>query len=459
MTQDARFPDDFVWGTATSSYQIEGGLDEGGRGPCIWDTFARREGAVKDGTDGAIACDHWHRWPQDIALMKALGLKAYRFSIAWPRVYPTGLEERPIQAGLDVYERLVDGLLEAGIDPWVTLYHWDLPQGLQDVGGWADRSIVDRFVAFSAAVAARLGDRVTHWSTHNEPWCVAHLGYGNGLHAPGIADVRQSLAAAHHVLLSHGKAVPVLRAMLPDQAKVGITLNFSPPWPASDSPADVAAARRFDGFFNRWYLHPLIGRGYPADMLQHYRDEGHLDAEPAWLRPGDLEAMAVPIDFLGVNYYSRGLIRDEEAEDNLPRTIPEPTADQKTDIGWEVYPDGLHRLLTRLSGDAPGLPLVITENGAAYHTPPDADGRIRDVRREAYLRGHLRACRRAIDDGVDLRGYFAWSFMDNFEWQEGYTQRFGIVWVDYETQERIPKDSALWFAKAIAHNGVPEDVA
>lgn len=456
--QNRRFPSDFVWGTATSSYQIEGAVHEAGRGASIWDTFCQRPGAIKDGTDGAVACDHWHRYPADVALMKQLGVGAYRLSIAWPRLFPTGLEDRPIREGLDVYDRLIDELLEAGIDPWVTLYHWDLPQGLEDRGGWINRDIVDRFVQYSAAVAGRLGDRVGHWITHNEPWCVAHLGYGIGLHAPGGTDLAASLVAAHHVLLSHGKALPVLRSILPDDAKVGITLNFSPSEPASPSDADAAACHLHDGFFNRWYLHPLIGRGYPQDMLDHYAERNLLhDTGPTWLKPGDLEAISQPMDFLGLNYYSRSIVRDHGAHDNAPRTIPEPTDDQKTDIGWEVFPDGLYNLLTRLHRDAPHLPLVITENGAAYHTGPDAEGHVDDVRREHYLREHLRACRRAMDDGVDLKGYFAWSLMDNFEWQEGYTQRFGIVYVDYETQERIPKRSFHWFKRAIEANGVPED--
>lgn len=451
-----QFPPDFVWGSATSSYQIEGAVDADGRGRCIWDTFAAVPGKVKDGLDGRMACDHWERWPEDVALMKELGLQAYRFSIAWPRLFPTGLEPRALRAGLDTYDALVDGLLEAGIAPWVTLYHWDLPQALEDLGGWPDRRLVDHFVRFAAAVAERLGDRVEHWITHNEPWCIAHLGYGSGEHAPGRTSIPDSLAAAHHVLLSHGRAVPVLRDILPDTAKVGITLNLVPDYPASPSEADAREARIFDGFFNRWYLDPIVGRGYPADMLVHYANEGHLpEGRPPWLHDGDLKEMAPPIDFLGINYYSRAINRGPE-EGNEPRVIAEPTDDIKTDIGWEVYPDGLYDLLTRLRRDYPGLPLAITENGAAYHTAPDEQGQVHDHRRVHYFREHLRACHRAIDAGVDLRAYFAWSLLDNFEWQEGYTQRFGITWVDYETQERIPKDSARWYARVIAGNAVVE---
>lgn len=456
----ARFPEDFVWGAATSSYQIEGSTGADGRGPCIWDTFAAQPGRILDGSDGSVACDHWHRYPEDIALMRRLGVGAYRLSIAWPRLFPTGLEPRPIAAGLDHYERIIDALIEAGIAPWITLYHWDLPQGLEDLGGWPDRRLVDRFVAFAAAVAARLGDRVGHWITHNEPWCVAHLGYGIGLHAPGRADLSQSLAAAHHLLLSHGRAVPVLRAILPPTAQIGIALNMAPGWPASPSEADVQATRLHDGFFNRWYLDPVIGRGYPRYMLEHYEARGLLRADaPAWLRDGDLDTIAAPIDFLGINYYSRALIRDREAPENLPRTIPEPPPTALTDIGWEVFPEGLYRLLVELHRDTGGLPLVISENGAAYHVGPDGTGEVPDDARVDYLRGHVRACARAIAEGVDLRGYFAWSLLDNFEWQYGYTQRFGLVHVDFETQRRTPKRSFLWYADAIAAHGVPADAA
>jgi len=449
----ARFPADFVFGVATSSYQIEGAYDEDGRGPSIWDTFCRTPGKVRNGENGDVACDHYHRVEADVALMKSLGVSAYRFSIAWPRIFPTGLEDTPNEAGLAFYERLVDTLLAAGITPWVTLYHWDLPQGLGDRGGWTNRATVDAFVRFADAVGRRLGGKVRHFITHNEPWCVSMLGYMNGEHAPGHTDWPEALAAAHHVLLSHGLAVPVLRAASPG-ALVGITLNFCPAYPASPSEADADATRHSDGFFNRWYLAPLLGQGYPADMVRDYTERGYLPASGLpFLRPGDVEAMGATIDFLGVNYYSRGIIRSDrvpEAE-NAPRTIPEP--DVKTDIGWEVYPDGLHDLLVRLAADCPGLPLVITENGASYATGPSADGAIHDAARLEYLRGHLLACRRAMDAGVPLTGYFAWSLMDNFEWAHGYAQRFGLVWVDYATQERVPKDSALWYAQ-VARTGV-----
>jgi len=453
-----RFPADFAFGVATSSYQIEGAAFEGGRGPSIWDTFCRTPGKVKNGENGDVACDHYHRFPEDIAMMKALGVGAYRFSIAWPRIFPTGLEATPNAEGLAFYERLVDALLEAGITPWVTLYHWDLPQALQDRGGWASRDTVDAFARFADAVGARLGGKVKHFITHNEPWCVAMLGYMSGEHAPGHKDWPEALAAAHHVLLSHGVAVPILRKHAPG-ASVGITLNLVTPYPASPSEADADATRHFDGFFNRWYLDPVAGRGYPADMVADYRALGRLPSEGPlpFVRDGDLEIMGAPIDFLGINFYSRAILRSDKVPeaDNAPRVIPEPDAASKTDIGWEVFPDGLEALLLRLHADYPGLPLAITENGASYFTAPDPDGAVRDTARLEYFRGHLAACVRAIDAGVPLFAYFAWSLMDNFEWAWGYEQRFGLVWVDFETQQRIPKDSAIFYAGVMRTGEVP----
>ncbi|MCO4769913.1 MAG: beta-glucosidase [Deltaproteobacteria bacterium] len=451
------FPKEFVWGAATSSYQIEGAAWEDGRGECIWDRFARTPGKVLDGLNGDVACDHYHRWPQDVALMKELGLQAYRFSIAWPRIFPTGSESKPLEAGLAFYDRLTDGLLEAGITPWVTLYHWDLPQGLEDAGGWPNRDTVDAFLRLTEVVSKRLGDRVKHWITHNEPWCAGRLGYETGLHAPGRTSVPDALAACHHLLLSHGQAVPIIRANSPG-AEVGITLNLVPAVPASPSEVDRKAHQRFDAWFNRWFMDPLVGKGYPADLLEEYVRDGHVSGmEPDFVKDGDYAAMAVECDFLGINYYSRGIIRAEvPEEENAPRTVPEPPDDVKTDIGWEVYPDGLYDLLVRLRDDFDGLPIYITENGAAYHTAPSDDGVVHDGKRLAYLDSHLRACHRAMADGAPLAGYFAWSLMDNFEWQEGYTQRFGMVWIDYETQERLPKDSARWYSKVIARNGVED---
>ena len=455
MTQRT-FPSNFSFGVATSSYQIEGAQFGVGRGPSIWDTFAAVPGKVANMENGDVACDHYNRWADDLDLIQSLGVDAYRFSIAWPRILATGRESTPNPDGLAFYDRIVDGLLERGITPWVTLYHWDLPQALEDAGGWPDRDIVDRFTHFADIMSRHLGDRVKHWITHNEPWVVCHLGYAVGEHAPGIQDRRASLAAAHHVLLSHGKAVPIIRANAPD-AKVGITLNLCPADPASESAADADATRHFDGFFNRWYLDPLYGRGYPEDMVRDYVEQDILPANHPEVLPGDLECIAVPTDFLGINYYSRAVIRNEEADDNLPQTEFQAPAEEHTAMGWEVHPKSLERLLVRLDREYGSPPLIITENGASYPTSPDEAGRIRDVERQAYLHTHLLAVCDAIEQGANVEGYFAWSLMDNFEWAFGYAQRFGLVWVDYDTLERTPKDSALWYRDVAKARLIPPE--
>jgi beta-glucosidase len=450
------FPADFVWGVATSAYQIEGATSADGRGECIWDRFATKPGAISDRSDGTFACEHYLRWREDVALMRSLGVKAYRFSIAWPRVLPTG-SGAPNARGLDFYDALVDGLLAAGIRPFVTLNHWDLPQPLEDRGGWPARATMQAFLDYADVVSRRLGDRVHDWITHNEPWCMAILGYETGEHAPGRKAPAEALRAAHHLLLSHGLAIPIVRANSPG-AQVGIVLNLVSPYPASPSEADLAATQRFDGKFNRWYLDPLYRASYPVDAIDALVAEGTLAGpELPFVQPGDLAAIATPTDFLGINYYSRGIIRSDrvlEAE-NAPRTIPEPTAAQKTDMGWEVYPDGLRTLLLRVQRDYAPPRLYITENGAAYSTAPDAQGRVADRERLDYLHGHLSAVRAAVDEGAAVAGYFAWSLLDNFEWQFGYSRRFGIVWVDFTTQERIVKESGRWYGAAIASNCLP----
>lgn len=438
-TATLHFPPDFVWGVATSSYQIEGATTTDGRGPSIWDTFSATPGMVAGGGTGEVACDHYRRWGHDIDLMARLGIGAYRFSVAWPRVIPqgTGAVE---QRGLDFYDRLVDALLERGITPYATLYHWDLPQPLQDAGGWPERDIVDAFVAYADAVTARLGDRVAAYATLNEPWCSAFLGYSVGQHAPGLTDPALGLQAAHHLLLAHGSALEVMRANAP-AAKHGIVLNLIPAYPASEAPEDAAAARRFDGFFNRWYLDPILRGRYPEDVW-----EGYGDIVPE-VRDGDLARIAAPIDFLGVNYYSRAVMaHDPSAPWPGFRQLPFDTP--PTDMGWEVYPQGLTDLLLRVQRDYAPPPLYVTENGAAY---PDilVDGAVDDTLRVAYFEQHIAALDAAILQGVDVRGYFAWSLMDNFEWQHGYGMRFGLVHVDYETQVRTPKRSAAWYARLI----------
>jgi len=448
------FPKGFAWGSATSAYQIEGAWDEDGKGESIWDRFSHTTGNIEDGSNGDVACDHYHRWREDIALMKELGLKAYRFSISWPRILPAG-RGNVNQLGLDFYSRLVDGLLEAGIEPFVTLYHWDLPQRLQDEGGWGVRSTAEAFVEFSDIVSRRLGDRVKHWITHNEPWTAAFLGHQIGGHAPGLQDFPAALKASHHLLLSHGWAVPVLRRNS-HGAEVGITLVLLPFELPSHNSADVQGYRRFDGYFNRWFLDPLYGRRYPADQVSEYVAFGILPPEGmAFVQPGDMEAIAVQTDFLGVNYYSRMALPSEsapEGESPTAKIVSKEAEPERTDMGWEVYPDGLYRLLNRIYFEYQPPKLYITENGASYSDEPDRDGRVHDRRRLNYLQGHFAAAHRAIECGVPLAGYFVWSLMDNFEWTKGYAQRFGIIWVDYVTQQRILKDSALWYKQVIAEN-------
>jgi beta-glucosidase len=449
------FPEGFRWGVATSSHQIEGAFREGGRGESIWDRFARVPGNIADGSDAGVACDHYHRWPEDVERLKWLGVDAYRFSVAWPRVLPEG-RGSVNEAGLDFYDSLVDALREAGIRPFVTLYHWDLPVALQDRGGWAARDTVEAFAEYAAVVADRLGDRVSHWITHNEPWCIASLGHESGHHAPGGRDPAEALRVAHHLLVSHGRAVREIRHRRSD-ARVGIVLNLAPGHPASESDADREAARRFDGYFNRWYLDPLFRGRYPEDAIADRVRLGHLDGpELPFVREGDLGIVRTPLDFLGINYYSREVLR--AGPEGEPVSACPVSREERTDMGWEVYPRGLHEVLTRVDRDYGPPEIFVTENGAAYSDGPDASGRIADSRRIEFLRGHLRALHRAVAEGVPVRGYFAWSLLDNFEWAHGFDRRFGLFWVDYETQERRPKDSAHWYRDVVAANAVVDGV-
>lgn len=456
MKRHITFPESFLWGTATSAYQIEGAWDADGKGESIWDRFSHTPGKVENGDTGDVACDHYHRWPEDIKLMEELGLQAYRFSISWPRILPQG-RGQVNQAGLDFYSRLVDGLLKAGITPFLTLYHWDLPQALQDEGGWAVRSTAEAFVEYADALSRHLGDRVKHWITHNEPAVVAYNGTSSGEHAPGIQDPAAALRTGHHLLLSHGWAVPVLRQNSRD-AEVGITLNINWIVPASPSQADVHAYRYADGIWMRWFLDPIYGRHYPADIVTDHVAAGYVPPEGmSFVEVGDMRAIAVPTDFLGLNYYTRFLGRNHDVpeHENLPETVfqaPQNDTDW-TEMAWEVYPDGLFNVLCRLHFEYQVPKIYITENGCSYSDGPDADGRVRDVRRLHYLRDHFAAAHRAMEIGVPLAGYFVWSFLDNFEWGHGYAQRFGIVWVDFGTQQRIPKDSALWYRQVIAAHG------
>jgi beta-glucosidase len=451
------FPPGFLWGVATSSFQIEGASTADGRGESTWDRFARTPGAIEDGSDGTAACDHYRRWPEDVALMKELGLNAYRFSVAWPRVQPRG-RGAVNTAGLDFYDRLVDGLLGAGLAPMVTLNHWDLPQALQDRGGWGSRDTASAFVDYTHAVSMRLGDRVRQWVTHNEPWCVATLGYEQGVHAPGLHDPALALRAAHHLLLSHGWTVPVLRRNAPG-AEVGIVLIASHVEPETASDADREAARWFDGFFNRWYLDPVFRGQYPADAVADRIGRGHLPPEGMpFVQPGDLAAIKAPLDFLGVNYYSRNVLSGIPGPDGepAPRSVPQGPPQDRTDMGWEVWPQGLEDVLRRIHREYQPARLYVTENGAAYGDGPNGDGRIHDERRRAFIEGHLRALRRAIGAGVPVAGYYHWSLLDNFEWGHGFTKRFGLVHVDFATQRRTLKDSAQYYRAVVAASAVPD---
>ncbi|HVH50629.1 MAG TPA: GH1 family beta-glucosidase [Gaiellaceae bacterium] len=439
------FPPDFVWGAATASYQIEGAAHADGRSESVWDRFSATPGKVRGGDTGEIACDFYNRYRDDVPLMHDLGLDAFRFSIAWPRILPAG-RGRVNAAGLDFYDRLVDALLAQGIEPFPTLFHWDTPQALEDAGGWPVRETAEAFVEYTEAVVARLGDRVRHWTTHNEPWVHAWLGHSWGWHAPGRTSEQDAVAAAHHLLLSHGWATEAIRRAVPD-AQVGIVLDLSHVYPATSSPEDEAAAWAVDGEGNRWFLDAVFRGAYPADLLA--RNE----LLAPFVRDGDLATISTPVDFLGVNNYRRFLVT---ATAEGPRLITNPEA-QHTEMGWEVYPDGLHRLLVRVANDYSPAAIYVTENGAAFGDVRVHDGKVHDPERTEYLESHIGAVARAIADGAPVKGYFVWSLFDNFEWAMGYSKRFGLVYVDYPTLERVPKDSFYWYRDFIgSRRGAPK---
>lgn len=444
--QPIRFPSGFQWGVATSAYQIEGATTADGRGESIWDRFSATPGRTAGGDTGKIACDHYHRWEQDLDLMADLGVDAYRFSIAWPRIHPDGgnAVNRP---GIDFYDRLVDGLLERGIRPTPTLYHWDLPQVLQDRGGWTSRDTVGRFADYAQTMFAALGDRVTFWMTHNEPWMASFIAHLRGVHAPGVRDLQAALRAAHHILLSHGESVRAFRAS-GRPGEIGIALNLQPTYPATDSDTNRDAAWGSDGYTNRWFLDPLYHASYPADTAERFESAGGLID---FVVDGDLDTIAAPTDFLGVNYYSRRRISASGDEFGWRVEEPPPPGVPRTGMDVEIFPRGLTDILRRLRDDYGRIPVYITENGyPAYDDRVDGAGRVDDPHRISFLRDHLAAARAALDDGVDLRGYYVWSLLDNFEWAAGYGPRFGLIHVDYDTLTRTPKESFHFYATVIA---------
>lgn len=437
------FPDNFVWGVATAAYQIEGAVTADGRGTSVWDTFCARPGVIRDGHTGEVADDHYHRWPEDVALMAGLGIGAYRFSLAWPRIQPAG-SGAVSQPGLDFYDRLTDALLAAGITPMPTLYHWDLPQPLEDAGGWMSRDTALRFAEYAAVAAGRLADRIPLWITLNEPFIVTAFGYALGIHAPGRTLMLDALPTAHHQLLGHGLATAALRAA--GARQVALTNNYTPVWPASESDADLAAATAYDTLHNRVCTDPVLGGSYP-DLSAFGPEAGGL----AFVRDGDLAVISAPIDALGVNYYNPTRVAAPQPGSPLPFELESIPGYPVTNFGWPVVPAGLTAMLTTLAGRYPGQlpPVYITENGCSVADTADASGHVADQPRISYLDGHVRAVADAITAGVDVRGYLVWSLLDNFEWAEGYQQRFGLVYVDYDSQERIPKSSYGWYRDLI----------
>jgi beta-glucosidase len=449
-----RFPQGFAWGAATATVQVDGAWNEGGKGESIWDRFAATPGKIDDRTDPKVTCDHYHRFAEDLDLMASLGLRAYRFSLAWPRVVPDG-DGAVNAAGLDFYDRLVDAMLARGIRPFATLFHWDLPQALQDRGGWANRATIDAYLRYAEVVTRRLGDRVKDWMTHNEPWVFAFVGHLFGAHAPGLRDLRTALQVAHHLMVSHGKVVPLVRAASPG-ARVGIVHNLEWIEPASDRVEDVAAAVRHDGAFNRWFLDPVHGKGYPGDLVAWY------GADMPRIDPGDMEAMAVPCDFLGVNYYTRRIIQHDPKgrgsvgrEVFAARQVYWPFVPRAEFDEWEVAPEGLYRTLLRVQRQYHPKAIYVSENGTSWPDRPGPDGQVHDLFRVRYLARHAAAVWQAIQDGADVRGYLVWSLMDNWEWAFGFTKRFGVVHVDYDTQRRTVKDSGRWYARLARDNAFP----
>jgi beta-glucosidase len=443
-----QFPDGFLWGAATAAYQVEGGWNEDGKGESVWDRFSHRPYTTAHGETGDVACDHYHRMPEDVGLMKSLGLNTYRFSISWPRVLPQGIGQPNIK-GLDFYDRLVDALLEAGIRPNATLHHWDYPQALHDRGGWMRRESTDWFAEYARLMFERLGDRVAYWSTHNEPWVFAFLGYGLGIFPPGVADLTQAYQVSHHLLLSHGKAVQAFRQGN-YKGQIGIVLNFSHNQAASENPEDQAACQRAYENGVALFMEPIFHGRYP-EMLFDW-----IGAHAPRMESGDLRTISQPIDFLGVNYYFTVEVAFDPRAGQLKAATVQPHDERfpRTEMGWGVYPSGLTMLLLHLKETYNPPPILITENGSAFADKPAAGGVVDDPLRILYLQTHLEALWQAIQAGVDVRGYYVWSLMDNYEWAHGYRPRFGITHVDFKTGQRTPKESARWYARVVARNGL-----
>jgi len=455
MVCKVTFPRGFVWGAAASAYQIEGAYRTDGRGASIWDTFTHAPGAIRNGDTGDIACDHYNRWREDVALMKQIGVQAYRLSLSWTRILPDG-RGKVNQKGLDFYRELLEGLRAADIEPYINLYHWDLPQALQDAGGWDNRATVDAFVEFADVASRRLGDLCDQWITLNEPAVDAFAGHWFGFHAPGKRDLSLAIRVSHHLLLAHGRAVAALRSNAP-AGEVGIVVDINLTLPRSHSADDYNAYRHADGYLHRWFLDPLYWRGYPADMLRDWREWGYIPGDDLGgaLKDGDLKAIAAPLDHIGLNFYRREVGATNKGADGRTRVVTKkhPDSVESTDMDWDIYPHGIFEIVCRVHFDYRPPKIYLSENGFSFADGPDADGRVRDARRIDCLRRHLAALRRTIDAGAPLAGYFLWSFMDNFEWAQGYAQRFGAIWVDFETQARILKDSAYWYQSVIAANG------
>jgi beta-glucosidase len=443
------YPKEFIWGTATSAYQIEGAWNEDGKGPSIWDQFSHQPGRIVGNQNGDVACDHYHRWREDLDLIKELGLKAYRFSISWPRVIPAGTGE--VNApGLDFYDQLVDGLLERGIEPFPTLFHYDLPLALHEKGGWPERDTASAFGEYARVLADRLGDRVNWWITINEPHIIALLGYLAGVHAPGVRSPRAMVRAAHTLLLAHGESVRAIRSAAKRPARIGIALNLAPVHPVSGRAIDRQAAENFDITSNRMYLDPILRGAYPPNLWRYFRPFA-----PA-IRDGDMQKIAEPIDFLGVNYYTRNVVAGSRLIPFLGGRMVKPEGREYSDVGWETYPEGLGELLDRIWTDYHPVRLLVTENGIAVKDVPDTAGAVDDPVRISYLRGHLAVLHRTIQKKIPVVGYFIWSQMDNFEWSLGYGKQFGLVYIDFATQQRIRKSSFRWYAEVIRRNGLED---